>query len=83
MLADNRRRASPLGLDILGAPGLYQVVVVLAAQLLLRSGSAVDGSGLAHSTYPYVDVVAHVKRLVISSRQGGKSVKITQGEMVD
>jgi len=35
------------------------VVVVLAAEFLLQTGSAMDGSGLEYSAYLYVDVVAH------------------------
>lgn len=35
LLADNGGRASSLRLDILGAPGLDQVVVMLATQLLI------------------------------------------------
>jgi len=35
LLADNGGKAPSLGLDVLAAPGLHQVVVMLAAQLLL------------------------------------------------
>lgn len=35
LLADNGRGTSSLSLDVLGAPGFHQVIVMLAAQLLL------------------------------------------------
>jgi hypothetical protein len=54
LFANDGGRAPPLRLDVLGAPGLDEVVVVLAAQLLLRNvGDLVSGTGLGHRGVDY------------------------------